>query len=145
MATKKFQLVLKSEKDKTREALIYLMFTWGKRFKISLGVKVLPLWWDKELQEATISSKQKQQEQRQLKKLNRFLKEVKNITESCFSECRYFSDVMGTRVRNDIKYNLNNLVNKEKKEEENKNISVLDYFQKQIDEMPNKFIKRTGK
>ncbi|MCH5231267.1 MAG: hypothetical protein J1F43_05665 [Muribaculaceae bacterium] len=29
MATKKYQLVLKSEKDKTKEALIYLMFTWS--------------------------------------------------------------------------------------------------------------------
>lgn len=43
----KFQFVLKSEKDKSKAALLYVMFSLDKRYKISLMESVPPIWWDK--------------------------------------------------------------------------------------------------
>ena len=50
----KFQFVLKSEADKSKPALLYVMFSLDKRYKISLQESVLPQWWDKETQRAIV-------------------------------------------------------------------------------------------
>lgn len=84
-----FHFVLKSQADKSKSALIYLMYTWDKRVKLSLRVSVLPQWWDKEKERAIISSLQKQQEQRNLKRLNRYLDEVRERVAGCFEMYRY--------------------------------------------------------
>ena len=44
-----------------------------------------------------------------------------------------------------IKETIDKIKGKEVKEEEQRSISVLDYFKKVIEEMPKKVIKRTGK
>ena len=73
------KLVLKSNPDKSMPAVIYIMFTCnGNRFKFSTGKKVVPEFWDKEEQQIIISSRQKQEEQREYKRINKFLKNFRS-------------------------------------------------------------------
>ncbi len=49
MARLKINYALKTTSDKSEATLLYVMFTFnGKRNKISLGVKVPPIYWDSE-------------------------------------------------------------------------------------------------
>lgn len=151
MAETKFQIVLKSNEDKTKPALLYLMYTWDKRYKMSLGVSILPQWWDKENECAIISSQQKQQEQRNLKKLNKFLDEVKLWVERTFSTYRYhpkkdsWSEQAGNDIMHTIKKRIEIIKNGEVEEEEKLILTPLQYFHKVVEEMPKKVVRRTSK
>lgn len=145
MATRKWHFELKNEKDKTKEALIYVVFNWGDRFKISLGKKILPEFWDNKTKQAIVSNQIRQIDQRANKRINKYLKEVEQCVEDTFSGCKYFSDEMGYMVRNSLRERIAKIGQEEQKEENKKALSVLDFVQKVIDEMPNKLVKRTGK
>lgn len=151
MATTKFHIVLKSNEDKTKPALIYLMYTWDKRYKMSLGLSVLPQWWDKEKECAIITSQQKQQEQRNLKKLNRLIEQIKERVNATFFTYQYhpkkdsWCELAGNDIKRSIKKCISEIKNGEIEEEEKKQITPLEYFRKVVDEMPKKVIRRTSK
>lgn len=129
------------------ETLLSTTFTFcRKRYKVSLGVKVPPPYWKVEERRIKIDPDLTQILQRKYKKVNRFLssfeEELKSITIGDSKEAHERNPDLVAQL---IKVRVDVLHNKEIKAEEKKNISVLDYFQKLIDEMPNKFIKRSGK
>ena len=94
MAKKKIKLnyALKSEADKTLPALLYVMFTLGgKRKKISLGYKVVPEYWDSNTNRVLISSKQTQFQQREMKRINRFINQFEKYV-STMIDANYLAD-----------------------------------------------------
>lgn len=144
----------KSRKQEAEPSLLYLMFTLGgKQYKVSTGFKVAPIYWDKVNSRVIISSQQKQLEQREMKKVNRFIqsleKEISTMLDAdvlADYEAKLTpSSVSEYGIVARIKETIDKIKGKEVKEEEQRSISVLDYFKKVIEEMPKKVIKRTGK
>ena len=157
MAKKKIKLnyALKSEADKTLPALLYVMFTLGgKRKKISLGYKVVPEYWDSNTNRVLISSKQTQFQQREMKRINRFINQFEKYV-STMIDANYLTDYetqveqAGTVEKYGIvatlKQAIDKIKGKETEEEEKKQITPLEYFHKVVDEMPKKVIRRTSK
>lgn len=157
MAKKNIKLnyALKSEADKTQPALLYVMFTLGgKRKKISLGYKIVPEYWDTDSNRVLISSKQTQLQQREMKRINRFLNQFEKYV-STMIDANYLADYemqveqAGTVEKYGIVARLKQTIDKikgvETEEEEKKNITPLEYFHKVVDEMPKKVIRRTSK
>lgn len=157
MAKKNIKLnyALKSEADKTQPALLYVMFTLGgKRKKISLGYKIVPEFWDSETNTVLISSKQTQLQQREMKRINKFLKQFEHYV-STMIDANYLADYetqverAGTAEKYGIvatlKQAIEKIKGKETEEEEKKQITPLEYFHKVVDEMPKKVIRRTSK
>ncbi|MDE7153710.1 MAG: site-specific integrase [Muribaculaceae bacterium] len=156
MAKKNIKLnyALKSEADKTQPALLYVMFTLGgKRKKISLGYKIVPEFWDSETNRVFISSKQTQLQQREMKRINKFLTQFEHYV-STMIDANYLADYetqverAGTTEKYGIVATLKQAIEKIKgveTEEEKKNITPLEYFHKVVDEMPKKVIRRTSK
>lgn len=148
----KFQIVLKSNKDKTKPALIYLTYTWDRRYKLSLGVSVNPQWWDREKECAIITNLQKQQEQRSLKRLNRFLEDIKKAIRlnldsfnSYHKHDGWVNDVSGGHVLRGMKLAIAKIKGAEEKEEEKRAMTPLQYFSKVVEDMPQKIVRRTCK
>lgn len=157
MAKKNIKLnyALKSEADKTQPALLYVMFTLGgKRKKISLGYKIVPEYWDTDSNRVLISSKQTQLQQREMKRINRFLNQFEKYV-STMIDANYLADYemqveqAGTVEKYGIVARLKQTIDKikgvETEEEEKKSITPLEYFHKVVDEMPKKVIRRTSK
>ncbi len=157
MAKKNIKLnyALKSEVDKTQPALLYVMFTLGgRRKKISLGYKVVPEYWDSETNTVLISSKQTQLQQREMKRINKFLKQFEHyvstlIDADVIADYEAKLESAGTVEKYGIVATLKQAIDKIKgieiEEEEKKNITPLDYFHRVVDEMPKKVIRRTSK
>lgn len=156
MAKKNIKLnyALKSEADKTQPALLYVMFTLGgKRKKISLGYKIVPEYWDSETNTVLISSKQTQLQQREMKRINKFLKQFEHYV-STLMDADYLADYESKLLPNTVgKYGIvakfkeaiDKIKGKETEEEEKKNITPLEYFHKVVAEMPKKVVRRTSK
>ena len=144
----------KSRKDEREPSLLYLMFTLGgKQYKISLGVKVAPQYWVKGTNRIEISSEQKQLQQREYKRINKFLNALEeeiNIMVDADVLADYEKKLTPDAVEKYgivavIKGKIDKIRGIEKQEEEVKNITPVEYFQKCLDEMPKKVIRRTGK
>lgn len=157
MAKKNIKLnyALKSEADKTQSALLYVMFTLGgRRKKISLGYKVVPEYWDSDTNRVLTSSKQTQLQQREMKRINRFLNQFEKYV-STMVDADYLADYEAQieRAGNVEKYGIvarlkqviAQIKGGEIKEEEKKNITPMEYFHKVVEEMPKKVIRRTSK
>lgn len=156
MAKKNIKLnyALKSEADKTQPALLYVMFTLGgKRKKISLGYKIVPEYWDSETNTVLISSKQTQLQQREMKRINKFLKQFEHYV-STLMDADYLADYESKLLPSTVgKYGIvakfkeaiDKIKGKETEEEEKKNITPLEYFHKVVAEMPKKVVRRTSK
>lgn len=144
----------KSRKEASEPSLLYLMFTLGgKQYKISTGFKVAPMYWDKENNRVFITSQQKQIQQREMKRVNRFIDALEKEI-STMLDADVLADYEKKLVPNAvekygivarIKEKIDKIKGKEIKEEEKRTITVLDYFKKVVEEMPKKVIKRTGK
>lgn len=156
MAKKNIKLnyALKSEADKTQPALLYVMFTLGgKRKKISLGYKIVPEFWDSETNRVFISSKQTQLQQREMKRINKFLTQFEHYVSTLMDAdylADYESKLLATTVGKygivaKFKEAIDRIKGIEIEEEEKKNITPLEYFHKVVDEMPKKVIRRTSK
>ncbi len=144
----------KSRKNENEPSLLYLMFTLGgKQYKISLGVKVAPMYWVKETNRVEISNQQKQLQQREYKRTNKFLdalEEEINIMLDADVLADYESKLTPESVDKygivaTIKGKIDKIRGIEKAEEEVKNITPLQFFQRVIEDMPKKVVKRTGK
>lgn len=147
MARLKINYALKTTSDKSETTLLYVMFTFnGKRNKISLGVKVPPIYWDSEQNRVTISSQQPQSLQRQMKRINKFLDSFEKSLDTIIlhpnhpNYCEKDIDINGL-----VKVRIEILHGKEKHEEEKATITPLDHFKKVVEEMPKKVIRRTSK
>ncbi len=147
MARLRINYALKTNEDKTEASLLYVMFTFnGKRYKISMGVKVPPIYWDSNINRVIVSNQQPQSLQRQMKRVNKFLEAFEKSLDTIVlhpnhpNYCEKDIDIKGL-----VKVRIELLHGKEKQEEEKNNITPLDYFHKVVDEMPKKVIRRTSK
>ncbi|NPD92112.1 tyrosine-type recombinase/integrase [Xylanibacter muris] len=156
MAKKNIKLnyALKSEADKTQPALLYVMFTLGgKRKKISLGYKVVPEYWDSENNCVLISSKQTQLQQREMKRINKFLKQFEHYVSTLIDadvladyESKLIPSAVGTYgIVARLKEAIDKIKGKEIQEEKAHTFTPLEYFKKVVEEMPKKVIRRTSK
>ena len=147
MARLRINYALKTNEDKTEASLLYVMFTFnGKRYKISMGVKVPHIYWDSNANRVIVSNQQPQSLQRQMKRVNKFLEAFEKSLDTIVlhpnhpNYCEKDIDIKGL-----VKVRIELLHGKEKQEEEKNSITPLEYFHKVVDEMPKKVIRRTSK
>lgn len=147
MARLRINYALKTNEDKTEASLLYVMFTFnGKRYKISMGVKVPPIYWDSNTNRVIVSNQQPQSLQRQMKRVNKFLEAFEKSLDTIVlhpnhpNYCEKDIDIKGL-----VKVRIELLHGKEKQEDEKNNITPLEYFHRVVDEMPKKVIRRTSK
>lgn len=147
MARLRINYALKTNEDKTEASLLYVMFTFnGKRYKISMGVKVPPIYWDSNTNRVIVSNQQPQSLQRQMKRVNRFLEAFEKSLDTIVlhpnhpNYCEKDIDIKGL-----VKVRIELLHGREKQEDEKKNTTPLEYFHRVVDEMPKKVIRRTSK
>ena len=147
MARLRINYALKTNEDKTEASLLYVMFTFnGKRYKISMGVKVPPIYWDSNINRVIVSNQQPQSLQRQMKRVNKFLEAFEKSFYTIVLYANYDNYcVKDFFIKGLVKVRIELLHGKEKQEEEKNNITPLDYFHKVVDEMPKKVIRRTSK
>ncbi len=142
----RINFVLKSESDKTKPALIYIMFTWVKRYKISIGQSVLPEYWDYENDCAIITSQQTQQQQRQLKRLNKYIKALKEELLNMTAYMYHKKDdiLAGNDFAFNVKQRIKKLTTAEKEEIKQTQLKPSEFFQQYSDSVRDKIVKRTG-
>ena len=144
----------KSRQNEEEMTLLYLMFSLGgKQYKVSTGFKVAPKYWDKKTNRVFISTEQKQLEQREMKRVNRFLNDLEkeiNIMLDADVLAKYESELVPEMIPKygivaRIKEKIDKIKGIEKAVEEKKQIAPLEYFKKYIEALPKRVIKRTGK
>lgn len=150
----KFQFVLKSEADKSKPALLYVMFSLDKRYKISLQESVLPQWWDKETQRAIVieSGQQKQVDTRNAKRVNRFLNYAQQRFEEIFEAHKEWRRVKTAviaipypaQIARIIRGVITEYHKKEVEEIKKQNQTPTQYFEEYIAKLPTHTIRRTG-
>lgn len=148
----KYHFVLKSEQDKSKSALIYVMFSLDKRYKLSIGETVLPQWWDKENERAIESSLQTQQEQRRHKRLNKYIEYLNEQLQGLFETYKDWRRVrpsfiglpLPVQIANMVKDIITKYHKKEIAEVKKKEMKPSEFFQQYADNIRNKVVKRTG-
>lgn len=144
----KVNFAVKSQNDKSKPALIYIMWTWDKRYKMSIGQSVIPEYWDKENECAVISSTQTQALQRSLKRLNRFIEDLKKRMSTELYSYVAFKNRQDSVCGSMIKFKISDIVNgiQKTEEEETKKATIRpsEYFKNYADNVCNKVVKRTG-
>lgn len=150
----KINYALKSEVDKTKPSLLYIMFTVkGFRKKISLGYSIIPEYWEQKKKRIIISTKQTQSQQRKMKQINRFLtkleSEIENVNIDEYDTLNDIfpnaDEVISKSIASKVKHIIKKLKYGEKEEEQQRFISVLEFCNKVINNMDKKIIKRTGR
>ena len=154
MSNIKFQFYQKSEKNKNAAALIYVFVTLDKRYKISLNLHVEPRWWDKKLHRAIVveSAQQKQADTRNSKRVNRLLNYLDRELTELFEKYKDWDKVkpnivclpIQTQIINQVKEIIARYHGKEKEAIAKKSLTPTEFFQRYIDSLPTKTIKRTG-
>ena len=141
------KLVLKSNPDKSMPAVIYIMFTCnGNRFKFSTGKKVVPEFWDKEEPQIIISSRQTQEEQREYKRINKFLKNFRSSISdnlNSYNYC-YLKEQPVEFINKIVRKTIDKFNGIEEQEEQQKLISPIDFFENYIKSLDARVVKRTG-
>lgn len=146
MKVTKFHFALKSEKDETKPALVYVMFSLDKRYKLSIGESIPHKWWDKETERAIESSLQKQAEYRQAKRLNKILDTLSKQIENLFAvnyrwrEVRpsVFGYTMSKTLVRCVKEYIHKIHHKEQEEQKKKELTPTEFFQNYCDNVLSK-------
>ena len=147
--------VLKSEKDKSKPALIYIMFTLDKRYKISIGESIEPKWWNRKTSRAVVieTSEQSQSERRHAKRLNKFLNKLQSEAERIFNTYsnwreldspNMFMPPLKIYIVDAIKSVIDNYHKKDAEEQQKKSLSPSEFFKKFNSGLNEYVIKRTG-
>ncbi len=153
MANKKGKINLNYNlKDKSEEqTLVNLILYFKKRIKISTKQNVYVKTWNLEKQRCTKSSDFSQRVNRQSSKVNRFLDALDEEITNYFKEEHKFdandSSYFGTAdyLKDCIQRIIDDLIEGEKKEEEKKSITPLQFFQHYVDNMHKRVDPRTRK
>ena len=142
----KLNFSLKSQSDKSKPALIYIMWTFDKRYKVSTSLSVIPEFWDAKNHSAIISSTQTQVVQRSYKRVNRLIaKMCDKILNGLYAYiCQERTSINGIALKNEIVNVISKIETEEKVEEEKKSITPFEYFKNYCDNVCNKTVKRTG-
>ena len=153
MANKKGKINLNYNlKNKSEEqTLVYLIGYCKKRFKISTKQYVYVETWNLEKQRCTISSDFPDRINRKSRKVNNFLDSLDSGITKYFKERGGFDSsdpsFFGTTeyLKKCIQRVINNLIEGEKKEEEKKAITPLNFFKQYTESMHKKVDAHTGR
>ena len=153
MANKKGKINLNYNlKNKSEElTLVYLIGYHKKRFKISTKQYVYVKTWDSESQRCVTSSNFADRVNRMSRKVNKFLDALDNGIHKFFESRHGFDgndpSYFGTAeyLKDSIQRVIDDLIEGERKEEEKKNITPLQFFQSYVDNMHKRVDPRTRK
>ena len=150
----KFRFTIKSEKDKEKDALLYVEFALDRRYKLSLGESVKPEWWNSKMHRAIVveSGEQKQADTRNAKRINKFLDKLEVELTDFFESFKDWRKVAPNIICAPIQSQMVSLVkekidkyhNKEKEEIVKKTKTPTQFFQEYIDSLEHKVNQRTG-
>lgn len=139
-------------KDKSEElTLVYLIGYHKKRFKISTKQYVYVKTWDNESQRCIISTSFADRINRASRKVNKFLDAIDGGINKFFESRHGFngndSSYFGTAeyLKDSIQRVIDDLIEGERKEEEKKKITPLQFFQSYVDNMHKRVDPRTRK
>ena len=153
MANKKGKINLNYNlKDKSEElTLVYLIGYHKKRFKISTKQYVYVKTWDSENQRCITSSNFADRVNRASRKVNKFLDALDDGIHKFFESRHGFDgndpSYFGTveYLKDSIQRVIDDLIEGERKEEEKKSITPLQFFQSYVDSMHKRVDPRTRK
>lgn len=139
-------------KDKTEEQTLLnaCCFYQKKRIKVSTGLRVYSKTWDVAAQRCEVSST------KFTDRMNRYSRKVNKMLDAADKEWEHYLKYNDPRMRQGytttphfVKHTMTYIFHKlnevEKKEEEKKKITPLDFFKKYVDEMTSKADPRTGR
>ena len=150
----KVRFTQKSEKDKEKDAILYVEFSLDRRYKLALGESIKPIWWDSKLHRAIVveTGQQKQADTRNAKRINKFLDSLEKELTRFFDDFKDWRRVapniytapIEMKMVNIVKEKISNYHTKEKKEIAKKTKTPTEFFQEYIDGLSNKVNPRTG-
>ena len=143
------KFTLKDAKEK--QTLLYAVcYHDSKRIKVSTGLKVVSETWSAKMQRCEISSRFTERVNRASRKVNKLLDEIlekwKCTTEE--GNTLWRQSKLHTReeiIKGDLAYIVSRVMKAEEEEEEKKQITPLQYFDKYVEEMCHKVDPRTGR
>lgn len=143
------KFTLKDAKEK--QTLLYAVcYHDSKRIKVSTGLKVVSETWSAKMQRCEISSRFTERVNRASRKVNKLLDEIlekwKRTTEE--GNTLWRQSKLHTReekIKCDLAYIVSRVMKAEEEEEEKKQITPLQYFDKYVEEMCHKVDPRTGR
>lgn len=143
------KFTLKDTKEK--QTLLYAVcYHESKRIKVSTGLKVVSETWNTKMQRCEISSRFTERMNRASRKVNKLLEAIlerwKRITEE--GNTLWRESKFSTRdeiIKSDLAYIVKRVIRAEEEEEERKQITPLQYFDKYVEEMCHKVDSRTGR
>ena len=153
MANKKGKINLNYNlKDKSEElTLVYLIGYHKKRFQVSTKQYVYVKTWDNESQRCIISTSFADRINRASRKVNKFLDAIDGGINKFFESRHGFNgndpSYFGTAeyLKDSIQRVIDDLIEGERKEEEKKKITPLQFFQSYVDNMHKRVDPRTRK
>ncbi len=150
----KFRFTIKSQTDKEKDAILYVEFALDRRYKLSLGESIKPIWWDSILHRAIVveTGQQKQADTRIAKRINKFLDCLEKELTTLFENFKDWKKVapniitapIETQIVSTIKEKIDKYHKKEKEEIVKKTKTPTEFFQEYINGLANKVNQRTG-
>ena len=150
----KFRFTIKSQTDKEKDAILYVEFALDRRYKLSLGESIKPIWWDSILHRAIVveTGQQKQADTRIAKRINKFLDCLEKELTTLFDNFKDWKKVapniicapIQTQIVTLVKEKIDKYHKKEKEEIVKKTKTPTEFFQEYINGLANKVNPRTG-
>ncbi len=143
------KFTLKDTKEK--QTLLYAVcYHESRRIKVSTGLKVVSETWNAKMQRCEISSRFTERMNRASRKVNKLLDAIiekwKWATEQgnlLWRESKRFT--REEMIKGELAHIISQVMKADEKEEERKQITPLDYFDKYVEEMIHKVDQRTGR
>lgn len=143
------KFTLKDTKEK--QTLLYAVcYHESKRIKVSIGLKVVSETWNAKMQRCEVSSRFTERVNRASRKVNKLLDAIiekwKWATEQgnmLWRESKRFT--REEVIKGDLAHIISQVMKADEKEEERKQITPLEFFDKYVEEMTHKVDQRTGR
>jgi len=134
--------------DPETPQIIYMQFSYYKRMKFSIGEKIKPILWNKDLERCIISNSLTQAQERHAKRVNKYIEHIEKEVSVRLSNKNKFIPNPSYWDISYIKQHVKKVISsyKEKAEEEKtqKELTPTEYFTQYIASLPHRVIKRTG-
>lgn len=134
--------------DPETPQVIYMQFSYYERMKFSIGEKIKPILWNKELERCIISNSLTQAQERHARRVNKYIEHIEKEVSVRLSNRNKFIpnpsywDI--SRIKEHVKKVMRNYKEKEVEEKIQKELTPSEYFTQYIASLPHRVIKRTG-
>lgn len=134
--------------DPETPQIIYMQFSYYERMKFSIGEKIKPILWNKELERCIISNSLTQAQERHAKRVNKFIDHIEKEVSVRLSNRNKFIpnpsywDI--SRIKDHVKKVIRSYKQKEVEEKIQQELTPSEYFTQYIASLPHRVIKRTG-